>query len=182
MAEKMIKHLLFSYGQERDNPMYIEGEEGVPARILVEGVAQIGDVVDVTRQYDIVRGEEAGAFFSDEERAEIEDGTYEGELLAALQAHGYLGGREAYTGPPQPAALPAAGTIDVSTASAEEIAEYISANKPNVAETVAMAQNNPDYAEKVLDAEVIATESDPRAGVENALNKVMSSGGEDEEG
>lgn len=179
MAEKMIKHLLFSYGSEIDNPMYVEGEEGVPSRVVVEGLASIGSTVDITRQYDLVRGEEYDAFFTDEEKAAIDEGTYDGPLLPALQAHGYLGGQSAYQGQSieQIEAMSGGGgaPIDVASSSAEEIAEFISTNKPNVSETVALAQNDPDLAEKVLDAEVIATESDPRTGVENALEKVMSS-------
>lgn len=58
---------------------------------------------------------------------------------------------------------------DPETASAGEIAEWISTESPNVDDTVSLASGDSDLAAKVLEAENIATGGDPRKGVESKL-------------
>jgi len=163
MAEKMIKHLLFTYGREVLNPHYVEGGDQ-PEYVVSEGLGHLGDVIDITRSYDLERGERLDAFYTDEERKQIEAGSYQGldspsvyqaRLQKAQQAIQPADGEGAQAG--------------VSEMSTEDVAEHISENKLNVQETIALAGDDPDDIEKVLDAESIATEGEPRAGVTKAL-------------
>jgi hypothetical protein len=68
--------------------------------------------------------------------------------------------------------------IDVGSASDEEIADHIEKNNLNVPETIALAGGRKDYAEKVLDAEGLASNNDPRKGVLTALERLMTEGEE----
>jgi hypothetical protein len=165
MAEKMIKHLLFTYGKEVPNPLYTEGGNE-PETVLQEGLARLGEVVDVTRPYDLHRGEELDAFFSDKDRKAIEEGKYRGPdaptVVAARLARAQA----------EVAVEPAEGegTTDTSDMSSEEIAAFITENKLNVDQTVDLADpNDVDSINKVLDAENLASDNDPRAGVVKAL-------------
>ena len=64
--------------------------------------------------------------------------------------------------------------VDVREMDDTEIADWIGENRPNVDQTIALAQNDRDLAEKVLDAETIATDQDPRAGVERGLEAIIA--------
>lgn len=165
MAEKMIRHLLFTYGREVDNPL--QGQEDQPDKIIVEGLARLGEVADITREYDLNRGEENGAFFTDEERQEIEDGTYNGVDSPAVYA-ARLGAEQARITPAE-----GEGAISPGEMSAEELADYIVEHKLSVQETIALAdENDIDSIDKVLDAETLAMQqknADPRKGVVDAL-------------
>lgn len=70
----------------------------------------------------------------------------------------------------------AAGGFSASEAGLDEIAAHIEENNLNVDDTVALAGDDPDVAERVLEAErQVATENDdePRKGVEDGLSKVI---------
>lgn len=63
--------------------------------------------------------------------------------------------------------------IDVAGSSVEDIAAYLEAEKPNAAETVALAGDDPELAQKVLDAEKAAQGGDPRVTVQEPLQKII---------
>jgi len=164
--EKMIKVLLFTYGREIANPHQSEGQ---PDTIVVEGLARVGEVVDITRDYDLQRGEDLGAFFSDEDRKKVEAGTYNGVDSPSVYAARLQEARAAIA----PADDEGMG-IEAGEMSAEELADYIVEHKLNVQDTVALAGDSTDIDEinKVLDAETLAMQqkdAEPRTGVVKAL-------------
>jgi hypothetical protein len=63
--------------------------------------------------------------------------------------------------------------FDVDGATVQELAEWIRSEKPNVDDTVGLADNDPVLAEKVLEAEQVATSGSPRSGVESRLAKLI---------
>lgn len=67
------------------------------------------------------------------------------------------------------------GELDVSTASVEDLASWIEEDEPTVAEVIAAAEGDSENAEKLLEAENLATGQDPRKGVEDGLNKIIGS-------
>jgi hypothetical protein len=67
---------------------------------------------------------------------------------------------------------PVGPEIDVRSATDAQLAEFIDSNNLNVPETVALADNDPALAGKVLEAEVTASGNDPRKGVVDALTKI----------
>lgn len=159
MAERTIKFRLFNYWEET-------GEKDVAGNpVLVARLVSFGETVDIPRDEDVKRGEKLGAFFSAEDAKAIKAGTYSGPQAALLS------GRPQASGEAQVQDL---GEIDVASASAEEIAEFINENRLNVQETLDLAGDDPDLAEKVLDAEGLATDSDPRVGVERGLEAIMA--------
>jgi hypothetical protein len=172
--EKMIKALLFSYGDEQPNPL--AGTQGQPDTVVREGLARLGQVVDVTRPYDLERGERLGAFFSDEDRKAVEEGTYKGVDAPAV-ATARLAEAQAIIQDTTDDSTPAESR-DISGMSAEEVADLIKPEegKPlNVDETVALADpSDVDSINKVLDAENIASENDPRTGVVKSLEAKLA--------
>lgn len=63
--------------------------------------------------------------------------------------------------------------LDPETASAEELAEWIKEDKPNVGEVLEAAGDDADIASKLLEAEGIATGGSPRRGVTDGLSAVI---------
>jgi hypothetical protein len=174
MAKKMIRFLQFSYGKVIDNPLFHDGGDQ-PETLLKEETAWLGEVHDITRPYDLARGEELGAFFSDDERKAIEDGSYRGpDAPALVQAR-----RAAAEAVVQPLADESGAPADISDMSSEQVADLIKEQKLTVPQTVDLADpNNVDSINKVLDAEGIASESDPRAGVTKALEARLAAAAE----
>lgn len=58
-------------------------------------------------------------------------------------------------------------------ASAEDLAAFIRDNKPNADDTIALAENDPEKAARVLEAEHLATEGSPRQVVVDKLSKIV---------
>lgn len=173
--EKMIKHLLFTYGEQRENPLWFEGSTDQPKEIIVEGLARHGQVVDVTREYDINRGENLDAFYTDAEREAIEDGSYVGpdaEVVFSARANTTTG-----TSTVTSALPPATGGVQpvtpINDMSDEEIADMIQKEGLNSEQTVALAGDDPEQIEKVMDAENLL-ENGPRKGVIAALDKKLA--------
>ena len=169
--EKQIKFRLFHYYEEGPDPT------DDSKKVLREKVASFGQIVDIEREEDIERGERLGAFYSDEEKDAIAEGSFRGPGAEELRSNAGLPGGQTGEGTVEPVD----GEVpDISDMSSEEVAQIISEGNGgrglNVNETIALAQNDAELAEKVLDAETIASESDPRAGVEKALEKIMSEG------
>lgn len=203
MAEKTIKHLLFSYFEEQDSPFVVD------QKVLVERNARLGQKVDIPREQDVRRGEELDAFYTDDELQQIEEGTYRGPDVVLVRARmerariiqdiegegpqpadeepetngqpglppggsGGESGGEPGTVPPA-TGQPVAGTPSadqVRSMSDEDLAQLITERRLGVTATIALAHNDPELAEKVLDAEnLVANErsTDPRSGVVRAL-------------
>ena len=103
-----------------------------------------------------MKGEKAHAFYTSEERERMEAGE----------------------NPDEPLSLSSSG--DVSSLGEYELAEYIKGSNPDskeltVSETVALAGGDKDLAYRLLQAENIATDGEPRKGVEAGLNSIIES-------
>jgi hypothetical protein len=55
-----------------------------------------------------------------------------------------------------------------------ELTEWIKQSKPNVDDTVALAEGDPEKAQRILDAEVAATGGSPRKSVQEQLEKIVA--------
>lgn len=66
--------------------------------------------------------------------------------------------------------------VDISAASVDELAEWITTEKPNVGEVVGASGGVAEYAQKLLEAESQAHEGEPRDGVVKGLTAVISRG------
>lgn len=151
MAPVKIQHAQFLY--------YIEtpwtSPDGEEATRLSRRIALHGEVVDVPRDEDIERGEEAGAFADEEVELPPED-----DAAADADAAN---------------AAASAGTPDIN-ASHDELVAWIAAAKPNEDEMVAAAQNDPVMAQALIDAEAEASGGQPRKGVTDRLQKIVDNG------
>jgi len=144
---RVVKHLLYSALVDVPNP------SNPDQTVRVEKVYRQGETVppEELNDYNLERGERLGSFYTDEE---LEN--------------------EAHLAPPgPPAAAPPGEQPSFDEMGESELADYIMQNKPNVGDTVAMAQNNPDTAQRLLEAEHIATDGEPRAGVVKGLNAII---------
>lgn len=77
-----------------------------------------------------------------------------------------------------PIAVPdsSGGIVDISAPSDPAgLAAYLRERKPTVEETVALAEDDPQRARVVLEAESTATGGEPRKGVETALQRIIDS-------
>lgn len=63
--------------------------------------------------------------------------------------------------------------FSVVDASDDELDAYLEEEGPNVGDTVALAEGDPESAQRLLDAENRVTEDEPRQGVVDGLNKVI---------
>lgn len=147
MANRKIKHVAFTYTTPSNDP--ITGEE-----ITVFRTAFRGETVDLNQE-NIDRGEKFGAFYSDEELAE----QAEDEPARVLERE--LEGEDEDS-----------FTIDDDT-TLEDAEEWIVNEEPTVSEVIAMADNDPDKAQLLLDAENAATGNEPRKGVQDGLTKII---------
>ncbi len=91
------------------------------------------------------------------------------EDLNRLEESGAFGGGEA-------AAEESGGTpdvINVVDVSDDELDQYLVEAEPNVGDTVALAGDDPESAQRVLDSENRVSSGDPRAGVVKGLEKII---------
>jgi hypothetical protein len=160
MPEVMIKVRLFTWFQ--DNASAANPDETV----RMEKISVLGEVVDIDDDASYQRGQDLDAFFTDEERQQVEDGTYTGPGYQGVYA--FLGHN-----PPESVVEPLEGE-GTSGMTTEEMADHIKSNRLTVEETVALAGDDADSINKVLDAENIATDNDPRKGVEAALEAKLA--------
>ena len=179
MTKRMIKFRAFHF--------YVEVPAlGLPGEnTLVERTAFLGQEVDIPREEDIDRGEGLGAFYTSAEVKKIKDGTYDGpdrDMLAMPpmgepMAIPPLNPAEAAAsasplGAGEPTATPERPELDIAEASSEMIGAYIKEYKLTGPETVALAGDNPELAEKILEAEGIATDNSPRKNVTEPLEEL----------
>lgn len=156
MAERTIKHGLFSYFA----PVPGVGIDGQETTRLTEQMAFRGQTVDIPREYDIQRGEEFGAFYTEEEleklRSPASPDTVENEE-----------GEE----------------VELADLEHEDLVSWLTAtgmfdgeSKPTVPEVVGAAEGNPDLARRLLAAENEASGNQPRDGVVKGLTAVVEAG------
>jgi hypothetical protein len=171
MAERLVKYLLVTYFEEHPD---VNAPNGVGLR---ERLAWQGQTVDFTREEDEARLDELGALYTPEEAKEIEDGIYKGpEAQSIYDALGQQPATE--EGSSGPAELPAGGIAEMSV---DEVAELINppafdkeGKRLTVDETIALAGDDVESIEKVIDAENLATNNEPRQGVLNALEAKLA--------
>lgn len=143
MAEKTIKHLQFWYNKE-----ITRGGQ----KMYAEQIAYQGDTVDVTDEQDLLRGEESGAFYTDAE-------------LAALAGEP-VGDSEASSGGDVP-------VPDLKTASVDDVADWMDEQSPTINDLLELVNDNPDAAQKVLDAENLVRSGDSRKGLVEGLTVIL---------
>lgn len=163
--EKTIKHRLYTWFETVPDANDPSGETNVRQ----ERIAHLGQTIDITDEVSLRRGEELGAFFSDEEAAAIANGTYQGSVADAVY-RARSGVRAAQVGEQEQ--LPAGEGIDVHEASSEELGDYIKENRLNVQATKDLIPDNADVdlLEKFYDAEGLATDNEPRKGVSDYID------------
>jgi hypothetical protein len=140
---RTIKHLMFPWLVEAPNTAHADGPN-----VLKERVGVQGEVVSIEELGPLAleRGERLGSFYTDAELA--------GPATAEAAAVGETASNTSEWGVP-------------------ELVQYIETNKPNVDDTIALAQGDPDAAKRVLEAEDEATGGDPRSGVTKGLTAVI---------
>lgn len=162
--EVTIKHGVFWY--HAPELQVINGEE---KEILVQKLAFNGDTVTLTRASDIERGDQHGAFYTEDELNKLNLGASGTPALAAGTA-----AEESQANEP-----PVLEDLDD-----EDIVDWLmgtgmfdSRKKPTADEVVAAVGDDPDQAQRVLDAEEQAQgDKGPRVSVEERLQKVIDQG------
>lgn len=66
--------------------------------------------------------------------------------------------------------------LDIGTASIDELATWIQTERPTVNDVLQASDGSPEYARKLLEAESVATDGQPRKGVLEGLTAVISRG------
>lgn len=120
--------------------------------VLKQRFARRGETVDF-REEDIAVGEAHDAFLTKE------------QLEAKEQVEG---------------AAEEAGVPDLSDKDVTELVEYLEENSPTAPQTISLANDDPELAEKLIEAENMVTGRDPRSTVIEGLEKVIEDA-EDEE-
>jgi len=146
--DRIIRNLRFLYTVQSEDPTgttVIEPREALMGETVT--LEQIGLIAQM-------KGETSHAFFTDEERERIEAGQ----------------------NPDQPLSSGSGG--DVNSMGEYELAEYIKGANPEgkeltVQQTVDLAGTDKDLAHRILQAENIATDGEPRKGVEAGLTSII---------
>lgn len=135
--EVTIKHGLFQY-HAPELTVTAAGEE---KEVLVQKLAFNGETVTLTRQADIARGEQHGAFYNEDELKKLGLGKFA------------LGGTAQDAGEPP-------REVNLDEMDDEDISDWLTGTgsfdgekKPNASEVVAAVGDNPGHARLVLDAE-----------------------------
>jgi hypothetical protein len=151
MAERevVIKHGVFWY--YASEMQVINGEE---KDTLIQKMAFNGETVTLTRDSDIERGERYGAFYSDEEMERL------GLNRASADTEG--------------------GAISLADRDDQELVDWLMSTgefdgnkKPTADEVIAAAGDDPDLAERLIEAEDTASGGNPRKSVDDGLNKIV---------
>lgn len=166
MGKVIIRHRLVTWFDEFEDRL---APGGINRR---EHLAHKGEEVDIpddeVERIKSVNTDYDPPFYTDDEADQIRKGTYNGrdrELLLAARS----GVR------PASQVEPVEGEHgDASGMDAAELANYIVENKLNVDQTVSLAGDDEDSINKVLDAENIATDNDPRKGVVDRLEAKLN--------
>lgn len=165
LKERIVRFRLITFFDQIENQVTPNGDD-----VLVERTASMGEHVNL-RPQDEKRLDSLGALYTAEEAKAILGGEYNGPDRAILATF-----REGQ----RPASLiqpvEGEGVADFKAMSSEQLADFIAENKPTVKETIDLLPEDADEDDinKLLDAETIATESDPRAGVVKTLEARLS--------
>jgi hypothetical protein len=112
-------------------------------------------------------------FYPDDIADQIREGTYRGPELGLLTR-----ARQGQFAPPRSEEEQVEGEgpqeVNLTDLSSEQLAEYIKANSLSAPDTVALAGDDEDSINKVLDAEVLATGNAPRDEVVTALEAKLT--------
>lgn len=169
MAEKKVKIRLFSYLVEGEDP-FRPGEKRLVQRYAShdqtittddEPDEPDPDVAYGLRDYDLRRGEHLGAFYTDEE-------------LEAMEAEEAPAEEEAVNPPIAPQTK--TETVQAQSPaemSVEQLATWIEQEEPTENELVELASSSQQMAQKVLDAETLATGGEPREGVQLGVAQLL---------
>jgi hypothetical protein len=147
MAPVTIKHAQFLYYTESE---YTDPKTGEQKTRLSRHIAMRGQTVDIPRDEDQERGETTGAFMTTADAIPADE----------------VAEDEATSEPPLESS-------ELDFSNQDELVAYLKDNKPTVVATVALADNDPEKAEALMDAEEIASGGQPRAGVMNGLQKIL---------
>lgn len=146
--DRIVKNLGFLYE--------VATEDAAGNRVITGKEARHGETVTLEQMGLLgqMKGESSGAFYTTAERERLEAGE----------------------NPDDTAASGAGG--DVSSMGEYELAEYIKGSNPEgsaltVQQTVDLAGTDKDLAHRVLQAENIATDGEPRKGVEAGLTAII---------
>jgi hypothetical protein len=149
---RVVKALMFPYMVIAPNPSIV-GQE-----ILVEKVASRGDIVTIDQIGSI--------YLAKGERPDVQ-AFYTTAELEQLKGAGSTAANPTAT---------AEGIPDnFNELSAQEMSEVIADNKPTVNELLAAVGNDSDAAARLLDAENIATDNDPRRSLEAGVARIVGS-------
>lgn len=149
--DRIVRDLIFSYTvatqDAAGNPLIAAVDASRHTKLSIEDMGLIA----------LEKGERLHSFYTDEERSVFEAG---GD-------------------PSRPQRI--SDTATPSEMGEYELAEYIKGSNPqgkalNVQETVDLAGSDKDLAHRLLQAENIASEGDPRTGVERGLTAIIESG------
>jgi hypothetical protein len=133
--------------------LYTVGVEDPAGNVIVESrEAFMGEEVNIDQIGLLaqMKGEESHAFYTDEERERLEAGQN-----------------------PDAAGQAVTSGSDVSSLGEYELAGYIKENNLTVNQTVDLAAGDKDLAQRLLLAENIATDGEPRKGVEAGLTAII---------
>jgi hypothetical protein len=144
--DRVVRALRFIYTTQSEDPV---GMKVLEPREAMQGETVTLDQIGLLAQ---MKGESSHAFYTDDERERLEEG---GNPDAP--AEGESGG-------------------DLASMGEYELAEYIKEHNLTVNETVALADGDKDLAHRLLQAENIATDGEPRKGVEAGLTSIIESG------
>lgn len=160
---RTVKHLMFTYHVIAPSPM-IPGEE-----VIMERTARQGDVIDLDElgTYYLHRGEALDAFFTDDELARYNRGEPIYALPPGETADVLPGGQGAI----EPAEFEGTGVF--AEMGSHEMVAYMEEHKPSIDQLSELINNDPDAARRLLEAENIVTDEDPRVDVEKLVQKVI---------
>lgn len=168
-TKRVVGVLSAIYWRQGDDPV-----TGKPTRGPV--VARHGEEIDLTAS-EVRRLEANGALLP--KGSKPEDAVAQHE--ARLDAYRAQRGDQEALGRHQ-TRLASASTGDGDIVNVEapvdgsitDLSEWIKSSQPTVDDTVALAENDPEKAQRVLDAEVAATGGEPRKGVQEQLEKIVA--------
>lgn len=164
---RIVKFRLVTYFNEAPNQVHPKGDP-----VLVEKYASMGEEIDL-RPIDEKRLDDLGALYTADEAKAVRDGSYRGED-AALLFQSRQGIRPAST---TGSIEPADGEHgDFASMDSAQLAEYMVEHELNVKNTLALLPESAtaDDVNKLLDAEGIASEGEPRKGVAEPLDAKLA--------
>lgn len=148
MAEVQIKHAQFQYWVEVDA---VDPESGETKKRLAPRIARRDEIVDIPRNEDVERGEQMGAFYTEEDfdQAEEEESSSDEEA--------------------EPSRVPS------SEGEYDKLVAWIRDERPNATTVVQAAGGDPEKARMLIEAENEASGGDPRKTVIDPLTKIAQS-------